>query len=1043
MWLLQQLHPDLTAYNVVRALRLRGQLDVPALSAAIDAVVARHEVLRSRIVVVDGTPRLHTDPPAPVALTVEDLAVTADPELTLCEELQREADRHVDLSTDPMLRPRLLRLGAEDWVLVLATHHVASDEASQSVLYAELGVAYAALHEGRVPALPELPLQYADWAAWQRDQLAGTALDADLDWWRGYLDGAPAALQLPGGPLHSSQPDGSAPRFVETLDPELSAELLALARRFRVTVFTVVLAGLAALLRRYGNDDVIVGFPVSARTSPEVERLIGYFSNTLVARVGVAGDPSFAELLDRSRTALVGALSHADVPFERLVGELGPVRQGGNPIFQVALSVGSGAAGVPVFRELAATVIEVAPRQAKTELALVVTPLPEGALRLEWEYDSRRFDRDSVRRTSGHLRTLLAAAVREPLVPVSSHDVVAATERNQLLDWGTGPGDPGPSSLSTLPERLASNVATHPNRVAVRDRQGALTYAELDLATHRLAARLRQLGARPGALVAVCLDRSTDLLVGLLGVLKSGAGYLPLDPDYPPDRLAFVLAQAECIALVTSEDLLGRLPSDLPRTVTMEDPGLSVEAGPLPASTSPVKPSDLAYAIYTSGSSGTPKGVLVEHSALANLLASMAREPGHDSGDVLVAVTTPAFDIAALELFLPLWVGAEVVVADHRDTLDPDRLAALLNAVGATVLQATPATWSALVTSGWPGRRGLRAWCGGEALPTSLASQLQPRCGEVWNLYGPTETTIWSLVARLQDPDDRVPIGRPIGATLAFVVDQDDRLAPIGVAGELLIGGAGVARGYLGSPELTAQRFVQLPVTGGRRVYRTGDLVRWRPDGQLEFLGRLDDQVKLRGFRVEPGEVEAALRGQPGVADAVVVLRGSQGNARLVGYVTGERPLDPATLRRSVGQRLPAYMVPTEVLQLPELPRTPNGKLDRAALPMPEAVRDQRSGRSSPTTPVEHALAQIWADVLGVSAIGRDDDFFALGGHSLLIVQLAARVRRELGLELPLAVAYEMSSLASMATALSAQLLQGPDAADLEQLLDQLEGLPQ
>jgi amino acid adenylation domain-containing protein len=1042
LWLLDQLTPGSTAYNVVRAVRLNGRLDVAALSGAVDVVVARHEVLRSRIVAVDGEPRIQIDPPRSGTLTIEDMP-PLDATAAVRETLRAEADRHLDLSSEHPFRARLLRLGDEDWLLVLATHHVASDGASRSILYDELSATYEALHAGQSPELPELPVQYADWAAWQRDQLLGSALRLELDWWRQYLDGAPATLALPAGRPGSSQWAATGSRFLDLLEPEHSAGLHALARRHGVTLFTTLLAGLAALLGRYGNDDVVVGFPVSGRARPEIEGLVGYFSNTVVARVGTDGEPSFSELVDRARVAMLGALSHAEVPFERLVEELAPDRRNGaNPLFQLALSVESGADSRPRLPGLTATPIEMGPTQSKFELALVVAPLADGALQLEWEYDNRRFDAGTVARISGHLRALLTGAARDPSAPVSAIDVLSTAERDELARWGSrSDGHAGPTP--TLPERFAANVATYPDRIAARDSHRSLTYAELDAASDRVAVRLRQLGTGPGALVGVCLGRSVDLVVGQLGVLKTGAAYVPLDPQFPAERISLVLADAHCLALVTTGDLLGNLPSDGPPAVRLDDPTPPVDREELPPPTGAPQGTDLAYAIYTSGSTGTPKGVMIEHGALANVLRSMAREPGLGPSDVLVAVTTPAFDIAALELFLPLWVGAQVVVASHADTVDPDRLAALVERAGATVLQATPATWSALVGTGWSGRAGLRAWCGGEALPAPLAAQLLRRCAEVWNLYGPTETTIWSLVARLEAPLERVPIGRPVDATEVLVVDGHDQLAPIGVPGELLIGGTGLARGYLGQPELTAQRFVPAPLAGGRRVYRTGDLVRWEPGGRLEFLGRLDHQVKLRGFRIEPAEVEAALLAQPGVAAAVVVLReDTPGDPRLVGYVTGDGSLDPGKLRRSVGSRLPAYLVPAAVVRLPALPRTPNGKLDRSRLPAPDAGRDRTSRPVAPGTPVERALAEIWADVLGVSTIGRDDDFFDLGGHSLLIVSLAARVRREFGIDLPVQDAYATSTLAGMATVVSAQLLASPAADDLEQLLEELEGLP-
>lgn len=1043
LWLLDQLFPNLTAYNVVRAIRLHGRLDVAALSGALDLVVCRHEVLRSRIVVVDGHPRLMTDPARPVGLTVEDLRTVDQRDAAVNAALAAEADQRFDLSKDTLLRARLLRVAAEHWVLILSTHHIASDEASRSILYAELGAAYGALHVGRAPELPTLPVQYADWAAWQRGQLAGPRLGADLDWWRGKLAAAPPALALPTDRPGATGQTLAGARFLDLLDPELSERLHTLSRRHGVTLFTTVLAGFATLLARYGgNDDVVVGFPVSGRTVAEIEGLLGYFSNMLVARVDASGDPTFVELLDRTRTVVVEALSHAEVPFERLVEELAPDRRLDlNPLFRVALSVETASQVVPQLSGLTATPLEAVPTQAKFELALVVADLGAGRLRLEWEYSSAQFGATEVSRMSGHLRTVLAAAAADPELRLSAIAIVDPVERGQLERWGSGPRN-YVDSAPTLPARFAAVVRAHPDRVAVRSGDGSLSYAELDAASSRLAGRLAALGAGPGALVGVYLDRGTELVVSLLGVLRTGAAYVPLDPAFPAERIAFMLGDSNCLALVTTEGLLSTLPDLRPATVLVETGASAPISQPEGHPAADPSPDALAYVIYTSGSTGTPKGVMIEHASLGTFLRSMAREPGLTEDDVLVAVTTPSFDIAALELFLPLWVGAQVVVAGQEEASDPGRLATLLNRTGATVLQATPATWRSLMHAGWPGRSELRAFCGGEALPSPLATQLLHRCGQVWNLYGPTETTIWSLVSRLEAPLEQVPIGRPIDGTEVFVVDRYDRLVPVGVPGELLIGGVGTARGYLRRPGLTAQRFVDLPVAGGRRVYRTGDLVRWRADGQLAFIGRIDHQVKLRGFRIELGEVEAALRDRPGVSDAAVVLReDTPGDARLVGYVTGDESLDVPALRRSVGQRLPAYMVPPVIVRLAEMPRSPNGKLDRSALATPTLLAHSSSSHVPPGTPVERALGQMWADVLGVERIGRHDDFFGLGGHSLLIVQLAARVQQELGVSLPLRAAYERSTLAGMATLVSAGLLGELRSADLAMLLEELEGL--
>ncbi len=1030
LWLLDQLMPGLTAYNVVRAVRLRGDLDLPALAAALEAVVARHEVLRSRIVASADSARSMPMPPGPVAVPVVDLRPEPDPDAAAAAVLAAEADRSFDLATDLLLRARVLRCADDIWVLALTTHHIASDEGSREVLFADLAAAYAAARAGRTPALPAPRLQYGDWASWQRDRLAGPELATDLAWWRQQLVGAPAVLELPADRSAPTVPDPSGARYLHLLTPEQSAAVRGIGRRHGVTLYTTMLAALAAVLSRYaGVADVVVGSPVSGRSRPEVEGLIGYFSNMLALRVRTDGEPSWTELLGRTRTTVVEALAHAEVPFERLVAEIAPDRASGqHPLFQVALSVETGAEDVPELTGLTATPVEAAPAQAKFDLDVIAADLGPAGIRLEWEYRRARFDEVTVARISGHLVTMLGAV-----------ELVTPAERAELAAWGCVPVTPPAPSGPTLPERFTAVARAYPDRPAVRAADASLSYAELDAASAELADRLRAAGAGPGAVVAVALDRSSRLVVALLAVLRAGAAYLPIDPGFPPDRVRFMLADSGCRWLVTAGDAAAGLPATDAVVLRLDEEAAAAE--PVPAGPGAAL-DDLAYVIYTSGSTGTPKGVSVEHGALANFLRSMAREPGLEATDVLVSVTTVSFDIAALELFLPLWVGASVVVATAADTVDPDRLALLLEQCGATVLQGTPATWRMLVDAGWRGRAALRALCGGEALPTPLAAQLQNRCAALWNLYGPTETTIWSLAGRVDHVSGPVPIGRPIEGTEVFVVDRAGRLAPVGVPGELLIGGLGVARGYLGRPELTAERFVRPEVAAGRRVYRTGDLVRWRDGGRLEFLGRVDNQVKLRGFRVELGEVEAALLAQPGVRDAAVLLREDlPGDPRLVGYVAGVEPLDPRQLRQALGRALPAYMVPATVVLLPELPRTPNRKLDRARLPAPGGVEPRRRGAEPPQTPVEKTLAGIWSALLGVAEVGRDDDFFDLGGHSLLIVALAARVRAELGVALPLHTAYAHSGLQTMADAVTAELLAAAGGDELDGLLDELEGM--
>lgn len=1042
LWLLDALVPGLTAYNVVRAVRLSGPLDRVALRVALGAVLARHEVLRSRIVDSGDGPRVLVTPPEPVGLPVTDLRGQRNRELTVRSVLATEADRPFDLAHDLLLRARLLLLEDRCSVLVLSTHHIASDEGSRAVLFTDLATAYTAAVEGRPPDLPPLPVQYADWATWQRRRLDSAGVAEHIEWWRERLAGAPATLDVQGERAVPPTPNLPGGRYLDMMGPADAAAVKALARRHRVTLFMTVVAGYAALLSRYsGADDLVVGCPVSGRTA-ETAALIGCFSNLVPLRVELGEDPTFAELLGRVRRTVTEAVAHADVPFERLVEELSAARDPErNPIFQAAVSFENAVDVLPHFPGLLAETVEVSPAQAKFELAVVASDQHSGGVRLEWEYTGQRFSEAIVAHMSHALRHLLTQAAAAPAIRLSELSLPPA-EQLQLASWGAPAARTSrPTALPTLPRRVVAQAGRRPDAPAVSGPDGNLTYGELRSAVSEVSERLRGLGVGPGDRVAVCLDRSAMLVVALLGVLEASAAYVPVDPAYPPDRVQGMLADAGVAAMVTSTAVLGRLPPAVLPVRRLVLDGAPAEMAP----TQPVAGGggpdggDAAYVIYTSGSTGAPKGVVVEHRSLSNLLDSMAAEPGMRAGDVLLAVTTPSFDIAALEMFLPLWVGGRVAMASTAEATDPYRLAAALDSVGATIMQATPASWQMLVDAGLPGRRNLRALCGGEALPGALAARLSATCAEVWNLYGPTETTIWSMASRVDNTDlDPLPLGRPIAGTRLYVVDSHDRLAPVGVPGELLIAGRGVARGYWRRPELTAQRFVTLSVTGGRRAYRTGDRVRWRTDGRLEFLGRLDAQVKLRGHRIELGEVEAALRGVPGVTEAVVVRREDRpGDARLVGYLTGGPAVDTSAARRLLTARLPAHMVPARLVYLERLPRTPNGKVDRTALLPPEEPKPgERVSR--PRGPVEDTVAGWWRELLGVEPVNPADDFFDLGGHSLLLMSLAARMKRECGVAMPLRRLYEASTFGGMAEALASELIAG-DPGDLAALLAELD----
>ncbi|MFF2951680.1 amino acid adenylation domain-containing protein [Kitasatospora sp. NPDC057965] len=888
MWFLDQLTPGDTAYNVCGATRIRGPLDLELWRRAVSAIARRHEALRTTFREVDGEP-------------VQVVTEGAEPEFAVvpCEHLagpdgeegvqalaREEFARPFDLATGPLVRMRFLRLAADEHVLLLTIHHIAGDLWSTSVFLDELVALYGGYADGTEATLPELPVQYADYAVWQRKRLEGDGAAGDLAYWTEALAGAPVALELPADrprPAVRTTRGGSRP-FA------LSAELMDRVREFSraegVTPFMTMLAAFQVLLHRYSREeDVVVGVPVANRGRPEVERLIGYFANMLALRTDLSGAPSFRELLARVRPVCLGAFAHQELPFERLVEELHPQRDlSRTPVFQVSFVFQNIA--MPSFEVagLHLEPMEVASSTARFDLELQVFDRPEG-LSGRFEYNSDLFEAATVDQLAGHLRLLVERLLADPDRPVGEVPLLSADEEREQRERGndTRREWPGPGPVH---HRFAEQAARTPHAEAVRCGAEALSYAELDDRSARLAHRLRRHGVGRDVLVGVCTERSVDLVVALLAVLRAGGAFVPLDPEFPPERIAFMLADSGLPVLLTQRPVAERLPAAGAEVLCLDELRAELAAEPAGDPGAPVDPADLAYVIYTSGSTGRPKGVQVPHRALTNFLRSMAERPGLTAEDTLLAVTTHSFDISLLELLLPLAEGARVVVAERAAAADGERLARLLAASGASVMQATPSTWRMLLDAGWRGAPGLKVLAGGEALPDGLARRLLAGGMELWNMYGPTETTIWSAVAEVGEGP--ISIGAPIANTELHVLDERGRLVPPGVPGELCIGGAGLARGYLGRPELTADRFVRHPFDPdpAARLYRTGDLVRRRRGGGIEFLGRLDHQVKLRGFRIELGEIESELAARPEVGHAVVTVREDvPGDQRLVAYV--------------------------------------------------------------------------------------------------------------------------------------------------------------
>ncbi|HEY7766994.1 amino acid adenylation domain-containing protein, partial [Longimicrobium sp.] len=951
-------------------------------------------------------------------LPVDDLA---DPSgAALGRRAGEEAARPFDLASGPLFRAGLLRLGAGDHVLLLSMHHIVSDGWSMGVLYRELSALYEAYRDGRESPLPELGVQYADYAVWQREQLEGEALERQLSYWRERLAGAPELLELPTDrPRPPVQTYRGATVPVE-LSPELLERLQALGRSEGATLYMTLLSAFQVLLGKYaGSDDVVVGSPIAGRARNEVEGLIGFFVNTLVLRTDLSGDPSFREVLRRVREVTLGAYEHQEVPFEKLVAELSPERSlSHSPLFQVSFTLGNAQGAGGGLGGLGVQGVETESEAAKFDLALTLAATDEGLLG-SLNYNTALFERGTIERMLGHLARVLEQVAADADVRLSRLELLGQAEREQVL----GTWNQTARGYTTPPVHalFAQWARRAPEAVALLAGREAVTYGELDQRAAVLARHLRELGVGPETPVGLCVERTPELLVGVLGIWKAGGAYVPLDPGSPAERLGWIIADAALPVVVATGGTVGALPehgATLVRVDQLAETAVD-EAPEVPASDA-----GLAYVIYTSGSTGRPKGVLVEHGSLSNLLAATREAFGVGVGDVMPALASHAFDIWLFESLLPLTSGGAVRLVERDRVLD---VPALLEEVAdATLLHAVPALMRQLVHAERETPRLARlrrAFVGGDRVPADLLAEMREAFSRAEShvLYGPTEGTILASVHPV--PADGMveghPIGRPLGNVRLYVCDEFGSPQPVGVPGELLIGGAGVARGYLGRSGLTAERFVPDPFSAeGARLYRTGDRARWRADGTLEFLGRLDGQVKIRGFRIEPGEIESVLRAHDSVTDCVVVAREDvPGNGWLVAYVVGGAEADE--LREHLRRSLPEYMVPADFVVLDQLPLMRNGKLDRGALPAPEPVSAGTS-YAPPRRPLEAALAEIWAEVLGRARVGVKENFFDLGGHSLLLVKVQARLREALDRKIPIADLFRFPTVSALADHLGA-----------------------
>jgi amino acid adenylation domain-containing protein len=1023
LWFLDQFDPASPVYNVSCAVQIEGPLDSTALQLALDDVVARHESLCTVFRTVDGTPVQEVLPNRSLNLKIVTLKDNEVSEEEVQLMLRAEARRPFDLRSDLLFRASLFRGGDQNHWLLLVLHHIASDGWSMGILLRELSELYRANSSGEPSQLSEMPIQYADFAQWQRKWLRGEVLGKQASYWKQRLKNAPPFLALPtdhSRPNHQTQ---SGAREAVRFSSGLTESVRVFSRREGATLFMTLMGALHALLQRYtGQTDICVGTAIANRTRVELEPLIGFFVNTLVLRADLSGALSFRQLLQQVREAALEAYAHQDLPFEKLVDALQPQRSlSYTPLFQVMFILQNTAARNLPIAGATTREVKIDNGTSKFDFTLTLEDLGK-QLSGFMEYNTGLFEAGTIRRMLGHYQTLLEAMIQNPDQCISTLPVLTEAERQVLVEWNDTKEDYSPTCVQ---ERFEAQVERRPDAVALVWGEEQLSYLELNRRANQLAHELQQRGVGPETAVGICVERCPEMLVALLGILKAGGAYVPLDPAFPRERLLFMLQDAGVRVLLTQEHLRAKLSEAKTQFICLDSDWKTISQQPSENCRSAVGPENLAYVIYTSGSTGQPKGVEIPHRALANFLASMQVEPGLTEKDTLLAVTTVSFDIAGLELYLPLIVGARIVLASRETATDGQRLQDDLATSGATCMQATPATWRNLVNTGWEGNPGLKVLCGGEALPRDLANDLFRRAASVWNMYGPTETTVWSTLSLVTEATGPVFVGRPIANTELYVLDSALQPVPIGVPGTLYIGGDGLARGYRNRTELTAEKFVPHPFSrrAGARLYNTGDLARYWPDGNLEHLGRRDDQVKIRGFRVELGEIEAVLGEHPAVQAAAVVVRDeAQGGQRMVAYAVlqPEGTVQPEELRSFLKSKLPDFMLPARFEFLPSLPIAPSGKVNRRALPAPGSERQEgEAAYVAPSTELEKKLADIWVEMLHLDRVGIHDSFFDLGGHSLLAVKMVARIEKVLGTKLPVICVFQLPSISELAGVLS------------------------
>lgn len=1019
LWFLHMVDPESPVYNIPFSFRLKGKVNRDVLEKSINEIVQRHETFRTTFALENGSLQQFISSELFVPLITTDLSSHHDKEIE-AERLTREHTIcSFDLHKGPLIKSAFIKLSDDESLLLINFHHIILDHTSVLIFTKELTIIYEAFLENKNHSLPQPSIQYADLVVWQNEEKQINAVNSKLEFWKNLLNSQNQFLALPTDRQRPvRQTYNGAERKVK-FSKELSDKIREFSRREKKSLFVVLLAALKVLYFRYTNKpDITIGCPFANRNQPGLEDVMGCCMNTLPLRTSFSEEDSFLKLLEKVREVTLGAHSNQEVSFEQIVENIHPLRDGSfNPLFQVSFMFQDPPMKL-YLKGLECESEEVHTGTSKFDNTLWMWDDPEGLTGL-FEYNTDLFDQDTIDRMFDNYTTLLNNIVSSPDTGISKLDILSGKEKDTVINkWNSTDAEyPRNLCIHNLIETSAKRV---PDNIAIEFDNKKITYNELNEKANQVAHYLIEKGVTADSLVGLFVERSIDMVVGLLGILKAGGAYVPMDPAFPQDRLAYMLEDAGIKILLTQQKLSGMFPQFNGNEICLDKDWDKISKHQNSNPAQKLSSRNLAYIIYTSGSTGKPKGVQIEHQSVVNFLFSMLNEPGLNQSDILLSVTTLSFDIAGLELYLPLIAGAKVVLASKENSVDGNALLNLIQTKKITIMQATPSTWRLMLPAGWNKKLGIKILCGGEALPVDLSNELIRLEDSLWNMYGPTETTIWSAVKKIDSTENQVLVGKPIANTQFYILDRNNSPVPIGVAGELHIGGDGLARGYFNRPEFTKEKFITNPFDENKKsfIYKTGDLVRFRSDGYIEFLGRLDHQVKIRGFRIELGEIESVLANHPDIKQAVVsTFQSGTGDVRLVSYLISKNGKTPSVneLREHIRGSLPEYMIPTHFEFLSEFPLTPNGKIDRKALPAPELIKSEStSGYLPPRDEVEIQLTSLWEKTLNVKPVGITDNFFELGGHSLLAAQLFAKIEKLFGVNIPLGVLFQAPTIESL-----------------------------